>query len=620
MPRFSFDVVITFQHWASCPTSTNKKVTSGTVMTFSIWIMFAIVIIPVVFTSHGNGVVAISTSSNSSQIRSISNLSEFSAALSESPHSFVKLFHPKCPHCVAMAGHFVTLSQRLAEYNGKESTSANRTVACLQVDISIESNGPLADQYIMDGVPTLLLFHSNKSSEEFGGARTATAMYKFVTTSIALSETSELAHFTTAKQVSNFLNLVAHRPVVISVLHDRFPAQKHFPEYMPMPIAEWKAITTSSPPVPKPVFATVSNPSLLIHQLCKSRYDDQSAPYAVMPIAIAAPSADNLCKEARWYFPGVKDSESISSFIHSSIVQYSDFVTLTKENSRHILNSDRPLGLVFGDFQRPSFYALPKLRAVARIPSEPEVLAVYLHLESFPDFAEHVNVSLKAYRKQGDGAIPMDEIISLVLYRYVHGGPVIQHYQRNISMSRWISEQAQVINDTRVTTRAGETTVLTRKTWDALFKYENRPVLLLLTDGVASSYEKWMQSIAQTLQSAAGTLVVASFDEQSLGRPEWPDTSEVTKLPALMVITPSIGVSVFDGVWTTRSVARFARDEGDIHTPFDHGIVWSDVAVSFAFFLAVVLLIGGICLVRRRYRWERLPETAKDLEIMIKSR
>lgn len=585
--------LFSFHHPKTVPNSAMLISKLAHILSLIAWLQHGI-------TAHSESDIKKELFMKESFVQSIKNMSHFQTALAERPHSFVKFFHPQCTHCIAMAPAFVNLSRLVHDYNQRPNTFENRTIQCLEVDVTLEANRPLTKKY-SHGTPTLILFSGNTSMEEYENIRQAQPMFKFIVSSIELSESAGLPHFTKTKPLTVFMNLVDTRPIVISVIHTDLRLHHFFPRGLQLPtLTEWRAISATSMLDPKPIFATVSDPTLLVPSCSADRYQNLSTPHALMPVAVLARSASNLCADAHWYFPGVKDSQSLSTFIHSSLAHSRQFNTAKKETAVHLLNADRPLLLVFGNSTELGYFGEYKFRAALAMVSNPPVLPIYLQRSAFPDFAEYIGLpSVSPDNKN-------NEDLSLLMYRYSNTGPIVTPYVGNISgsnsMKAWVKKQSRLINDSKVVTSAGDVLILTRETWPSLFNFDNRAVVLLLAEGVSSSDKSWMASIAAALRNEAGHVVVALYADGLLDRPSWPDTSEVVDLPALMMITPAGGMVAYDGWWTTRSVARFARNMAEVETALGNGITWGDVAVCMTLVTGILLVASGLYLFLKRKR------------------
>lgn len=535
---------------------------------------------------------------------SINSSSELTSFLERNHHAFVKFFNPSCPHCRAMAAAYVNLSHLLYEYNQNVTTPENKTVACLEVDLSASPNRALLDQYDISRVPTLLFFHSNSSYDEYAGARTAEGMFLFIQDTLRLMGEPGTPHFRSEEDVSNFLELVDQRPIVLSVLHAELDWRQFFMEDVQLPFTEWLELTSATWSNSRPMFATVEDPSLLVlsGEPCYKRYEQQFRRLSYSPIAVAAPSAASFCEKSFWYYPGVKDSESLSSFVHTSIIRRRDYIKLTSENSRHIINADRPLIFVFGKTLRPSYNAQYILLSLSKIRSIRPVVPVYVSRPSFPDLADYLHLPHEANESRGSSTEH-----DVVLYYYGNMGPIIRNFKPggSTSLSKWTSTEALALNKATVSTVAGHVLVLNETTWSGLFDFDARVVLLLLTENDRGSYKEFLESVAQILQPHSGSIVVARYDAEAAnvqgdGEPfsglpaSNPDLSDVSERPALVLVAPGEGVRRYEGRWTTRAVARFVRRWTGVNGNTTQGVVGEDVAIASCFLLGLVLIIFGL--------------------------
>lgn len=558
--------------------------------------------------------------SNSSALISIDSTSHFFSVLNENEFIFVKFFNPMCSHCRAMAPSYINLSHILSRYNQNDSTPSNRTVACLEVDTTKKANRALKDQYNVVSVPTLLFFHGNSTYFEYNGARTPDAMFTFIMSSLLLAEGPKISHLHAMQDVLNFKKLVEQRPFVLSVLYSNFDERKHFPATVHLPYQEWLETTSSISSHPVPVFATVSDPSLLVpsEAPCLARFRELSKPYAVPPIAVAAPAAESMCDQALWYFPGVRDSESLSSFVHTSIIGKDEYITLTSQNSRHVVNTDRPIMFVIGADVKPDFSAHYSLSLLSSMNTTNPVVTVYVHRPSFPNLVEYLHVS-----KEKNSSAMDNEEHDVILYYYGNMGPVIRLFKPmgNISLSTWALNQASSLDEMAVRTIAGSVFTLNQTSWSAIFDFDPRSVLLLLTGNDIYKHRKMLEKVAKLLGPYSGSVVVAVYDDETLngerGRADFPktgpDLSEVTDRPVLMLVTPGEGVRVYSGAWSAMAVAKFVRLWIGAQTGFPHGMTRSDVLITGGFAFGTTLVFAALVnAIRQRQKpagryWQRIP-------------
>lgn len=572
---------------------------------FSLRYFFLTIIYTVIVT------LADSHFSNHSALISINSTSQLTVLLNKDPHVFIKFFNPSCSHCRAMAPAYSNLSRILYDYNRNDTTPKNRSVTCLEVDISKSANRELLNRYDITGVPTLLFFHGNSTFDEYSGARTTDAMFTFIQRSLTLFEEPGIPHLLSEMDVLNFLNLVDQRPVVFSVLHESFNKLQFYSQDTQLPFTEWFELTSSSSFIPRPMFATVADPSLLVltAEGCRNHYNEQFKKLLIPPIAVAAPVADSFCNEVFWYYPGVKDSESLSSFVHTSIIGRGSYVKLTPENSRHIINADRPLMFVFGKSTRPSYSADYTLSTLSSIDTIRAAVSVYVCRPSFPNLEDYLQLPVEA-----NGNHSSSERNSIVvLYYYGNMGPVIRYFipGGEKSLSEWAATESLRFNEAMIQTTAGSVHVLNDSSWSALFNYDPRSVLLLLTRDGKGGHFDFLESVAQLLQPYAGKIVVARYDSKSghemtmtssssLSGSD-PDLSEITERPALVIVSPGQDVRWYDGPWTIRDVARFARRWVGVDGDASDGVVGEDVAIALCFVLGSVLVIGGWVMSERQW-------------------
>lgn len=559
----------------------------------------------VVFTNISTLVIAhkIPFSPNDSALISINSSSQLTSFLDQNYYVFVKFFNPSCPHCQAMAPAYVNLSRVLFQYNHNGTTPKNRTVACLEVDLSKMSNRALNDQYDISGVPTLLFFYGNSTYDEYEGARTANDMFKFIQNSLKLAEGPGIPCLRSEQDVLDFVELVGKRPIVISVLQTDFDWRQFFLSDAQLPFNEWFELTSSVMPNPKPMFATVTDPLFLVPSgtVCLKRYRQQSERFSTLPIAVTAPSAAHFCRESFWYYPGVKDSESLSSFVHTSIIRRGEYVKLTSENSRHIINADRPLIFVFGKNPRPGYSAQYTLSSLSRMRTTRPVVPIYASRLLFPDLVDYLHLSNKVNDSEESSSQH-----DVVLYYNGNMGPIIRIFKPGgaVSLSKWALTEALALNNVTVSTSAGSVLFLNVSNWRGLFDFDPRSVLLLLTQDDPDSFVHFLNTIAQLLQPLAGRIVVARYDSTNVNSsvdrkslsgalPPNPDFSDILERPVLVLVSPGEGVRRYDGQWTPRAVARFARRWASTDGSATDGIIGEDVAIAICFLLGLFFVFYG---------------------------
>lgn len=574
----------------------------------------------VVFLLTIRSVVSSSSNDSASHVVSISSESHFNEVLKLNPYTFVKFFSPLCPHCQHMATAFKTLSTHLETYNTNTSTPRNHTVICAEVDLTKKVNWPLGDRFHINGVPILLLFHgygNGSSVEEYSGLPTTTAMYNFIVNAIALADAPHMPHFQKVSDIAEFTRIIGKRPLVLSVFHDGCRPTRFYPPRMALPVDEWNQVSASFHLDPSNKFATVSDPSLLVPPFCKTHFQKVAAAYVVAPIASVFATNNTACDTARWFFPGVQDGESLSSFIHTSIVPPGSYAVMTPRNARHIFYSDRPLILVFGETETPSGRSEYQIESLAHFTRNSTFLPVYGRAAAFPDMIEHLREAVGGFNNSSRDGV--DDDMEVFAYRTTNRGPVASKLKAKNSLEAWGRLQASVTNTTAAETKAGSVTQLTSARWTALFEQDGRNVLLLLHEGANRQLYKFMSRVARLLRPHAGSLVVASFDQANAARPNWPNLKVVSHVPALVFIAPGQSPVVYEGWWTSRGIARFARDYGAPPTQLGDGLLWSDVALAYAFLLGIATTGYGIVLLgKKKRRRDNANETTNEKQTLTR--
>lgn len=85
--------------------------------------------------------------------------------------SFVKFFAPWCGHCKRLASTWSELGKMF-------STEDN--VKIIKVDCTNDENKKLCNEQVLEGFPTLLLYHDGKKISEYNGSRGLDDLYEFI--------------------------------------------------------------------------------------------------------------------------------------------------------------------------------------------------------------------------------------------------------------------------------------------------------------------------------------------------------------------------------------------------------------------------------------------------------
>lgn len=555
------------------------------------------------------------SSSKSSSISTLSVISikspaHFESLLSKSPFTFVKFFDPQCPHCQEMAPAFKSLPFRLNEY-----TKLNKnipTISIVEIDVTKDSNEIISERFQITGIPALYFIHrdqiNNRTTTELhGGERSVSAMYDFVVNAITVASSPPIPHFTTDEQVDSFVKLISPQRALVLFLHvDDSTA--------PI-VTEWKNIIDSFRSDAAVKFATVSDFYLLRQGHCTDRVTHEFNYYGHHPVAFVMPPLSSnssitseLCDIAKWYYPYVKDVESLSSFIHTGLISAGSFVSLTETNARHFLLSSHPLFLVFGTSKLPeprTEFSLQVLGEVVR-PDNP-IIPLYVSKTLFPHVLAHVREHEGNETLLNDTIVKDDEDDPLVYaYGETNRGIVVHRMPSpknngSVSLRNWAIEHVRNANKSLLTfTNAGENYFLTGTTWKNLFEYDRRSVLLLLHSDVDKhAFNKacrMMSKVAKEVKEFTGVLVVTTFQVHTSNEiPLWPDLSKV-KIPSIVLMQPGTGAVSYEGYWTVGGVSRFARSYVMIGKNEDEvdGLSQRDVTLANLFSFGVLLLACGL--------------------------
>lgn len=552
---------------------------------------------------------------SSPPIKSTLGEREFEEAMSADAFSFVKFFHPRCPHCQAMAKDFVELSFKVSEHNRASATPQNHTIKAIEVDASKKENRPVLEAHA-PAFPTLKLFRSGKLITEFFGPRQVTPMYEFLMRSLEVADRPLVTHLGTPKQVEDFLAVGSDRPVIISLFQPRVGsaiekdtiARNHFPSHIQLSATEWDETIEimHEHTAPQAIFATVPHPSLLVTDSLQERFDGIKSRHFVPPLLAAAPRASSFNTSAEWYFPGVRDGAPASSFMHTAIIGDEQFVTLGEHNSPHILETTRPLAIAFGRKDSPGYYEEEFLLDAAEQQSSPKILPVYASMKHSLDFAEHVGLNVSDFHTN-EGSLEKWET-KYVMYRFGNRGPVTEFYSEKdeTSTGSWLRQQARNVNETDVATTAGEVLELDTSSWENLFEFDGRGVILELYDSECSSCNLQSTStrVAAQLREFAGSIIVARFDIGSYELPKWPVLANDTSAPEMVWVAPGETPTAYDGFRSSRGVARFALEISGLK---GEDVDWIDVLLSYMVVVGVCMTVAGIWIMyrARRQKWKR---------------
>lgn len=576
-----------------------------------------------------------------SYVLSIKSDAHFDEVIAQSRFTFVKFFDPGCPHCQEMAASFRSLSVQL-----RTSSDIPVRVRTLEVDITRDSNAGVTERFHIDSIPMLYFIahgaHPNDTvtKEVHTGQRTTAAMYAFVLNAVSVALAPPMPHFTGRKEVDAFTKLVGPRRALALLClegegNNDSPAK-----------TEWNILADAFRSDAGVKMATVSSTDLLYQQRFAAEFQTARSMYGHDPIAVVcvpftpdtvpededeaegvssatsedaqANSNDVPCKHVRWYFPRVKDGESLSSFVYTTVVAEGAYITLSETNSRHILLADSLLLLVFGGARAPSPAAANALAELAAtVTPNTSMVPVYVSVRAFP----HVLTYVRRHERGGDPTPPartedLDETPLVFSFVGVNHGPLVRRWGAekkagiDSDVGQWAKQQVDDISKSlRSIATGGKLNELTPTTWRALLEYDKRNILLLLHgDENSDAYNKartLMSDAATRLQEFSGFVVVASFvvsanapihGENSLAQLlSWINVTTLQP-PAIVMVQPELPTEVYNEKWTVDGVTEFALpftgiddNEGEAST-----LSARSQASIFLFGVGVLLLASGL--------------------------
>lgn len=528
------------------------------------------------------------TVANVVSIRSAEHFDEHIAA---SHFTFVKFFHPDCPHCQRLQRPFAQLVHPLRRHNANASTPPRARVQLAQVDASNRRTAALLRRHSAAGFPTLKLYRSAALVAEHNGPRTTSAMFQFLLHSIALSQLPLLSHLPSERRVRRFLDAVHDRPVVLSV-HPPPPLFVHT-------ASEMRTSTASTA-----AFATVAHPALLMLNRTNRNLNRLQRRYARAPMLAAAPSAATFGARAQFWFPHVRDGESVPSFIHAAVAPPHQPIQLSRRTAPHVLHAERPMLLAFGAPDAPTWSDIYFLAHADAEP--PHLLPVYIPIARFPDFANFVGLNVSRLPLDRD-AFLRDWNTQFVVYSPANMHPVLSRYDpaMNVSGATWLYQQRQRVNSTLVDTYAGELMHFSHRQLKAMLSFDGRGVLLLTYTAHCRLCEKYanvMRKVATVLKPHAGFIVVARVDVGD----GFPYIAEVNNLDAIKT-APSIvwlcageRVVLYQGSMSAHAVSRFARQMAAVPAQFERGVEWVNVTAAYALVIGLGLIVTAQLLWRRK--------------------
>eukprot|EP00178_Gracilaria_changii_P006671 TRINITY_DN21644_c0_g1_i1.p1 TRINITY_DN21644_c0_g1~~TRINITY_DN21644_c0_g1_i1.p1 ORF type:complete len:635 (+),score=137.61 TRINITY_DN21644_c0_g1_i1:1121-3025(+) len=515
-------------------------------------------------------------------IIAVRNAAHFHQLTANPNFTFVKFFHPRCPHCRALRAPFQSLAQLVLTHNRNRTTARESCIALAEVDASDERTEPLVRKYSPSGFPTLKLYRAGAFVAEYFGRKRVSDMFDFLTTATSAPRAPLMHHLRSVSELHAFIPTLGERSLVLSTM----PPSEHFMR---------TAAVMRSSLSPTTAFATVQHASMLLPNHSHPELHALLARYARLPHAAAIPDATMFPASLRWWFPNVRDSQSLPSFMYTAVRELHQPIQLSLRDAPLVLQSELPMLLAFGATDTPSWDDLFFLAHADVEP--PALLPVYMHVSNFLHFARYVTLNTSNLTRWNT---------QYVVYRSANIDPYISKFgdTANVTGATWLYQQRQLINQTSVHTVAGELNMLNHMQLQCLLKYDARAVLLLLyTQHCAKchSYASQLKHVAKRLEAHAGFIVVAAVSaHQRL--PSVPEVSGLHDLPrnVPLIVWLSAGerVHVYDGVMSVNAISRYARQRAAVRTRFDNALEWNDVLSAYVLLMGVMMILVAMLLSR----------------------
>lgn len=532
-------------------------------------------------------------------VTSVNGTAHFNGLIAHEALTLIKFFHPRCPNCIALAPHFAELAALIDKHNNELSNTAADRVLVAEVDASKSQNTELVSTHA-DTVPTIKLYSGGRLLSEYTGVRRADPMWEYVHSTLRFRASGIIEDVRTREDLTAFLNKNADRPVVVSVFHPTYNPDTIYPSHVRPSSERWHetARHMRSGSAPSVAFAAVADPDLLLpsHPQTLARFH-RVARVPFVPALVAAPRGVVFWECAEWWFPALRESDSMETFMHVSVLPSDDYVAVDSLNARYILASKRPLAIVFGK-HAPSWQDRQFLRNAARQKMNPRFVALYVNASEEVGFAEHVGVV------EEDGGNATGEEMVYVVYRAGNSLPHVARYARRTesALGEWLREQAKSINRSNVVTVPGKVLELDLDSWGHVFEYDGRGVLLELyrSDcGACKRFAETYDKAARMLTLHTGAIVVARFDLKHYSLPVSPKLPSYGYVPTVMYVPPGGEAVTFTGSRAPRAIAKFARFQANTEDVPLNRLGLLEIAGGVLFQAGLVLTLSGIAILRR---------------------
>lgn len=494
------------------------------------------------------------------EIVSINGTASFKSLISHDTLTFIKFFHPRCPHCRTFAPHFLTLASLISSNNSHLNTTASPEITLAEVDASNERNHYLITAHAI-GFPTLKLFSSGRLLSEYTGPRQPQPMFDFLQQTLRIRSAALVEPLRTRHDLDIFLNQSATRPVILTIFHPDFHSSSIYPPHIRPSLDVWDSAThlmrnTTRPDV---LFASVSNPSYLIptDPINKARFRS-IAPTPYHPVLVAAADASHFWDLAQWWFPAMRHADSMQTFMHLSTLSRDRYIVLDPILAPIIMQTTNPIAIAFGKYDKPSWNQREFLLTAANRHAEPRIIAVYAKLDDHKDFAEHVGVFAEDQEERHASRGQYVVYRSGVMKPFVD----ILAPDSTVNANKWVKRHAQEFEKSKILPRPGQVLDIDHDSWSSLFQHDGRGVLLALYSSDCAAckrFEAVFADVARMLAPHAGAVVVARYDVSRETVPSEPKLPDFETVPTVIYV-PSGGDGVlFEGFQWRWAIASFAR-------------------------------------------------------------
>lgn len=279
--------------------------------------------------------------------------------------------------------------------------------------------------------------------------------------------------------------------------------------------------------------------------------------------------------------------------MHVSTIGYSTYVVLNRVIAPIMLDTTRPLALAFVRGEGPSWTDNGYLIYAARLRVQPRITSLYVNVSRYAEFAQYIGV---IHEDEKNSSVLKNQY---VLYRSGVSRPMIETFNggSNQAVFQWLNERGKQINKSNFAIPPGVVFDLDRDSWEHIFKYDGRGVLLELyrSDcGACKRFAGVYQKVAKMLMPHAGALIVTRLDVKRYSIPSSPKVPRLESVPTVVYMPPGGEGIPYEGVRAARAVSRFAREQSETEDiPFERlGLM--EMAAEYLLYIGLVMVLLGI--------------------------